>query len=125
MFHGTLTALVTPFLPMNGGAPLDSESAPIDFESLESLIEWQLQSGIQGFVACGTTGETATLSFAEWKSVVKFVIEKVKGRGIVIAGTGTNCTRESLERTRVSQALGVEVAPLWSGPRRGANDKRE
>lgn len=120
MFSGTITALVTPFLAPKSGPALGKREAPIDFDALDSLIEWQLDCGVNGFVACGTTGETATLDFEEWCSVVSRVVASTKGRVPVIAGTGTNCTGKSIELAEQAKTLGADgllvVAPYYNKP---------
>ncbi len=102
--EGTYTALVTPFRP----------DGSIDFETLSSLIEWQIESGIDGLVPCGSTGEAATLSHAEDGSVVRFVVDVVAGRVPVIAGTGSNSTREAALRTSEAREAGADAALLIS-----------
>lgn len=114
MFKGTLTAIITPFL----GEP--KENPAVDYDVLADLIEWQLGCGIEGFVICGTTGESATLSDKEKLSLIKFVAERVKGRVPIIAGTGTNCTLKSVELTRAAKDIGVDgvllVSPYYNKP---------
>ena len=85
IFTGMATAMVT---PMNGNG--------VDYESLEKFIEFQIANGINALVAVGTTGESATLSPAERKEVIRFTIDKVAGRVPVIAGTGTNNTAHAI-----------------------------
>ena len=77
MFKGSMVAIVTPF---SGGK--------VDEAALGSLIEWQIKSGTDAIVPCGTTGEAATLSYEEHERVVEFTIKTVAGRVPVIAGTG-------------------------------------
>jgi 4-hydroxy-tetrahydrodipicolinate synthase len=115
MFSGTLPAIITPFLPADSGTP------QVDYESLEQLIEWQLECGVSGIVVCGSTGEAATLSAEEKLAVIKRTAEIVRGRVPVIAGTGTNCTADSVELTRRCKELpGVDgvllVAPYYNKP---------
>jgi 4-hydroxy-tetrahydrodipicolinate synthase len=102
--EGTFTALVTPFRP----------DGAIDLEALAKLVEWQIESGIDGLVPCGSTGESATLSYAEHNQVVKHVIDVAGGRVPVIAGTGSNSTREAVELTADARAVGAEAALLIS-----------
>ena len=87
-FEGAITALVT---PMHNGR--------VDEQGLVDLIEFQIKSGIHGLVPCGTTGESATLSFAEHKRVIELTVQTVAGRVPVIAGTGANSTAEAIELT--------------------------
>ena len=82
IFTGAATALVTPF---------DSQGN-ISWEELERLVEMQIDGGIDAIVACGTTGEAATMTTEEHTQVIKFIIDKVNGRVPVIAGTGSNDT---------------------------------
>src|SRR5437588_12299139 len=89
MFRGTFTALVTPF--RNGG---------IDFAAFEKLIEAQIAAGITGIVAVGTTGESPTLTHDEKHEVIQRAIKIAKGRCQVIAGAGTNSTRDSIDATK-------------------------
>lgn len=114
MFQGCISAIVTPFQSEPNGFP------EIDWKSLDNLVEWQIASGIDGIVACGSTGEAATLSDSEKYSVIKRVCEVVRGRVPVIAGTGTNSTKSSLEMTQGVKALKVDgaliVAPYYNKP---------
>lgn len=107
--HGAITALVT---PMNNGQ--------IDEQAMIDLIEWQIDSGIHGLVPCGTTGESATLSFAEHKRVIELTVETVKGRVPVIAGTGANNTLEAIELTESAKESGADavlsVVPYYNKP---------
>ncbi len=109
-FKGTATAIVTPFL--------SDES--IDFPALARLIEFQIEQGIEAIVACGSTGEAATLSREEKVSVIRFAIEQAAGRIKVIAGTGSNDTRASISLTRTSKDLGADgvllVTPYYNKP---------
>ncbi|MFN8389079.1 MAG: 4-hydroxy-tetrahydrodipicolinate synthase [Bdellovibrionota bacterium] len=113
-FTGTHSAIVTPFLD----AP--EENPAIDYASLENLIEWQLTTGISGIVVCGSTGEAATLSTDEKLAVIRRTVEVVRGRVPVTAGTGTNCTYDSVELTKRVKSLGVDavlaVAPYYNKP---------
>jgi 4-hydroxy-tetrahydrodipicolinate synthase len=104
IFKGTFTALVTPF--RGDGA--------LDLAALADLVEWQIESGIDGLVPCGSTGEAATLSHAEHIQVVKHVVEVAAGRVPVIAGAGSNATREAVELTRESRKAGADGALLIS-----------
>jgi 4-hydroxy-tetrahydrodipicolinate synthase len=102
--EGTYTALVTPF-----GA--DGE---LDLEALSALVEWQIESGIDGLVPCGSTGEAATLSHEEHTRVVEHVVRIAAGRVPVIAGTGSNSTAEALALTRQAREAGADAALLIS-----------
>ena len=98
VFRGAATAIVTPFNE-NG----------IDYDSFERLIEWQIEEGINAIVACGTTGEGSTLSDAEHKSAIKFVVDKVAGRVPVIAGTGSNDIAYAIELTKFACQAGADA----------------
>jgi 4-hydroxy-tetrahydrodipicolinate synthase len=102
--EGTYTALVTPFRA-------DGE---LDLGALTALVEWQIESGIDGLVPCGSTGEAATLSHAEHTRVVRHVVEVVAGRVPVIAGTGSNSTAEALSLTHEAREAGADAALLIS-----------
>ncbi len=108
-FEGAITALVT---PMRAGA--------IDEQGLVDLIEFQIESGIHGIVPCGTTGESATLSFDEHKRVIELTVKTVKGRVPVIAGTGANNTLEAIELTQSAKESGADavlsVVPYYNKP---------
>src|SRR6201990_123019 len=86
MFRGSLPALVTPF-----------RDETFDEGAFRDLVEWQIAEGSHGLVPCGTTGEAPTLSHAEHKQVVEWCIDQAKGRVPVIAGAGSNSTREAIE----------------------------
>jgi 4-hydroxy-tetrahydrodipicolinate synthase len=109
MFRGTFTALVTPF----------RESA-IDFTALRNLIESQIAAGIDGIIAVGTTGESPTLTHDERKEVIRCAIETAKKRCLVLAGTGSYSTGESIAATEEAEKLGVDgallVAPYYNKP---------
>jgi 4-hydroxy-tetrahydrodipicolinate synthase len=103
-FQGTYTALVTPFLA----------DRSLDLETMARLIEWQIECGVDGLVPCGSTGESATLSPAEHVEVVRHVTDVVGGRVAVIAGTGSNSTREAIEFTAAAREAGADGALLIS-----------
>jgi 4-hydroxy-tetrahydrodipicolinate synthase len=92
----------------------------LDYESLESLIDWHIQSGTNGIVAVGTTGESATVSVMEHLKIIEQTIEFVDGRIPVIAGTGANSTQEALELTQTAASLGADfaliVTPYYNKP---------
>ncbi|HYQ97676.1 MAG TPA: dihydrodipicolinate synthase family protein, partial [Candidatus Nitrosocosmicus sp.] len=97
MFTGSMVALITPF-----------KSGKVDWQSLERLIDFHIQSGTHGIVPCGTTGESATLSHEEHEDVIKAVIKAVKKRLPVIAGTGSNSTEEAVRLTRAAEKSGAD-----------------
>jgi len=103
MFKGALTALVTPF-----------RDGAVDVPALRELIESQIQSGIDGLVPCGSTGESATLTHAEHDAVVKLTIEQARRRVPVIAGTGSNSTAEAIRLTVAAAEMGADGALLLS-----------
>ncbi|MGH7290516.1 MAG: 4-hydroxy-tetrahydrodipicolinate synthase, partial [Myxococcota bacterium] len=101
---GTLTALVTPFLP----------DGSLDLPALARLVEWQIESGVDGLVPCGSTGEAATLSHDEHMRVVRHVVEVAAKRVPIVAGTGSNSTREAIELTAAARSAGADGALLIS-----------
>ncbi len=103
MFQGVLTALVT---PLRDGA--------VDERALGELVEFQLEAGVDGLVPCGSTGESATLTHAEHRRVVEVVVAAARGRVPVVAGTGSNSTREAIELTRHAKEAGADGALLIS-----------
>jgi 4-hydroxy-tetrahydrodipicolinate synthase len=109
MFQGTYTALVTPF-----------SNGRVDEEAFERLIETQIEAGITGIVAVGTTGESPTLDHLEHRHVIEMAVKFAKGRCQVIAGTGSNSTAEAVALTVESQKLGAQaalvVAPYYNKP---------
>ena len=109
MFAGVLTAIVTPFI--NG---------ELDEESLRGLIEFQIAKGIDGIVPCGTSGESPTLAFDEYKRVVGITVEIARQRVPVVAGAGSNATAKAVELTRCAKQLGVDatlqVTPYYNKP---------
>jgi len=115
MFEGMYSAIVTPFQESQPGV-----NPEVDYESLERLIEWQLASGVSGLVVCGSTGEAMTLSDEEKIAVIKRSMEIVRGRVPVIAGTGTNCTHDTIAFTKRVKDLKVDgalvVAPYYNKP---------
>ena len=109
MFHGAIVATVTPF--RNGN---------LDKNALKKLVTFQIESGTDGIVPCGTTGESATLSFEEHERVIDIVLESADGRVPVIAGTGSNNTREAVALTRYAKKAGVNgalvITPYYNKP---------
>ena len=99
VFEGTATALVT---PMN-------DDLSVDYDALGRLIDFQIDSGINAIVAVGTTGESATLEYAEQKDVIRFTVDRVAGRVPVIAGAGTNNTLHVLENVRNACEAGADA----------------
>ena len=103
MFHGVMTALVTPF-----------KNGKVDEEAFRAHLERQIEGGVDGVVPAGSTGEAATLSVAEHKEVIRIAVEQVNGRVPVIAGTGSNNTAESIELTKAAKSLGADASLLIS-----------
>ncbi|MCZ6463939.1 MAG: 4-hydroxy-tetrahydrodipicolinate synthase [Proteobacteria bacterium] len=103
MFEGVLTALVTPF-----------SNDAVDEKALGDLVETQIAAGVDGLVPCGSTGESATLSHAEHQRVVEIVVEAARGRVPVVAGTGSNNTREAIALTLHAREAGADGALLIS-----------
>ncbi|MEB2345149.1 MAG: 4-hydroxy-tetrahydrodipicolinate synthase [Deltaproteobacteria bacterium] len=103
MFEGVLTALVTPF-----------RDGALDERALQDAIEQQIAAGVDGVVPCGSTGEAATLSHAEHRRVVEVAVAASRGRVQVLAGTGSNSTREAIELTRHAKEAGADGALLIS-----------
>lgn len=102
-FGGSLTALVTPFAP--GGRQLDERA-------FARLVDWQIEEGTEGLVVAGTTGEAPTLTATEHDRLLRVAVEAAAGRVPVVAGTGTNCTRSSIELTRAARSAGADAALL-------------
>lgn len=109
MFSGAMVALITPF-----------QDGDIDFETLDELIDFQLENGIDAIVPVGTTGESPTLSPAEHKQVIERVVKAVGGQVPVIAGAGSNSTAEAIEYTEFSKNIGadatLQVGPYYNKP---------
>ena len=85
MIHGSIVAIVTPF-----------KNGKIDEDALKELIEFQIENGTHGIVPCGTTGESPTLSHEEHEYVIELTVQAVNKRVPVIAGTGSNSTKEAI-----------------------------
>lgn len=107
--EGAMTALVT---PMRG--------EHVDYDALTNLIEEQIAAGIDGLVAVGTTGESATLDVPEHTRVIRHVVEVTRGRVPVIGGAGGNATAEAIALTRASEEAGadalLQVTPYYNRP---------
>lgn len=109
MFKGSIVAIVTPF-----------KNGKVDEKTLKDLIEFHIKKGTSGIVPCGTTGESATLSFEEHDHVIEITIEQTKKRIPVIAGTGSNSTSEAVMLTRHAAKAGadasLQVSPYYNRP---------
>ncbi len=108
-FRGSFTALVTPFT--NGH---------VDEKAFRDLVEWQIGEGTNGLVPVGTTGESPTLSHDEHKEVVEWCIDQARDRVPVIAGAGSNSTREAIELSKHAEEAGADavlvVTPYYNKP---------
>lgn len=102
MFHGSMVALVTPM----------HTDGSIDYEGLARLVEFHIENKTDVIVSMGTTGESATLGDEEHIQVVRRTVELVKGRIPVIAGTGSNCTREATQLTQAAMEAGADACLL-------------
>ena len=109
MFAGAMTALITPF-----------RDGQVDFETLDELIEFQIEGGIDGIAPVGTTGESPTLSHDEHKKVIERVVKTVAGQVPVIAGAGSNSTAEAIELAAFAKKVGadatLQVDPYYNKP---------
>jgi 4-hydroxy-tetrahydrodipicolinate synthase len=109
MFKGSIVAIVTPF--RNGA---------VDEEKLRELVEFQIAGGTDAIVPCGTTGESSTLDYEEHDRVIRIVVEQVNKRVPVIAGTGSNSTKEAIELTEHAMEIGADgallVTPYYNKP---------
>ena len=102
VFTGAGVAIVTPM----------HEDESVNYEKLEQILEEQIAGGTDAIIICGTTGESATLSHQEHVDVIRFAIEKVAGRIPVIAGTGSNSTREALYLSKEAEKAGADALLL-------------
>lgn len=109
LFAGVHVAIVTPF-----------RNGEIDWDDLGKLVDWHAEQGTDGLVPCGTTGESPTLDHEEHERVVAFVCERARGRLKVMAGTGSNSTREAIRMTKAAKAAGadgtLQVGPYYNKP---------
>jgi 4-hydroxy-tetrahydrodipicolinate synthase len=109
MFQGSFVALITPF-----------HNGEVDEQAFQSLVEWHIQEGTHGLVPCGTTGESPTLSHEEHKRIIEICIETAAGRVPVIAGAGSNSTREAIDLTEHAKEAGADaslhVTPYYNKP---------
>ncbi len=109
MFHGIITALVTPF-----------KDGKVDEKAFRDHIEWQIASGVHGLLPCGTTGESATLSHDEHEEVISICIDQAKGRVPVMAGAGSNNTEEAIRLTKFAKQAGatatLHISPYYNKP---------
>lgn len=101
LFKGSCVALVTPFTKKG-----------INYEKVEELIEWHLKESSDAILISGTTGEASTLTNEEYKEIIHFVVQKVKGRIPIIAGSGSNDTRRTIELSQYAKRVGVDALLL-------------
>lgn len=110
MLTGSLVALITPM----------HEDGSVNFQQLETLIDWHIANGTDGIVAVGTTGESATLSVAEHTAVIEAVVKHTAKRVPVIAGTGGNSTAEAVALSQAAKKAGADytlsVVPYYNKP---------
>lgn len=108
-FKGSYVALVTPF-----------SKGRVDLDAFHDLIEWHIHNGTDGFVPCGTTGETPTLSETEHKTLIKTCVTAAKGKVPVLAGTGSNATDKAVDLARFAEKSGADgilvVTPYYNKP---------
>jgi len=108
-FRGSFTALVTPF-----------KNGSLDERAFRALVDWQIAEGTNGLVPVGTTGESPTLSHDEHEEVVQWCVDQAKGRVPVVAGAGSNSTKESIAFARHAEKSGADavlvVTPYYNKP---------
>ncbi len=108
-FTGSFVAIVTPF-----------KDGSIDEEAFRNLLQFHIDNGTQGIVPCGTTGESATLTHDEHTQVIKIAVEMCKGKIPVLAGTGSNATREAIQLTQAAEKVGADgallITPYYNKP---------
>ena len=114
MFEGVLPAIITPFKR--------NPAMDLDVQGLERNIGFLLSCGIHGIVPCGSTGESATLSFEEHEKVIEITIDRVNGKIPVVAGTGSNNTAEAVRLTKAAKDSGADgvlvISPYYNKPNR-------
>ena len=108
IFEGAGVALVAPF----------HQDGSVNYEKLTEILEEQIAGGTDAIVICGTTGESSTMTHEEHLEVIRYTCEKVAGRIPVIAGTGSNCTREAIDMSRGAEEVGADglllVTPYYN-----------
>ncbi len=107
LFKGTATALITPFTDDG-----------VDFPALDRLLDFQVENGVDALVILGTTGEPATMTLDEKKSVIEFVVKKLKGKLPIIVGSGANSTAAAIEMSKLAESMGADgllvVTPYYN-----------
>ena len=101
IFKGCGTAIVTPFTK-NG----------VNFDEFRKLIEYQIKEGVDAIIVCGTTGESSAMSMQEKKETIKFAIDVANKRIPIIAGTGSNCTKNAIEMSKYAESVGADAVLL-------------
>ncbi len=108
IFKGAGVALITPF----------TDSGEVNYEKLEEILEEQIAGGTDAIISCGTTGESSTMTHEEHIQVVRYTCQVVKGRIPVVAGTGSNCTREAVHLSQEAEKAGADglllVTPYYN-----------
>lgn len=109
MFEGSLVAIVTPF-----------KNGKVDEQAFRDLLQFHIENGTNGIVPCGTTGESATLTHEEHLLVISIAVEMCKDKIPVLAGTGSNATREAIEMTQYAEKIGADgallITPYYNKP---------
>lgn len=109
LFQGSMPALITPF-----------SQGEVDEKALRALVDWQIQSGSDCLVPCGTTGEAPTLSYPDHERVIQIVVEQAAGRVPVLAGAGSNATENAIKLTKQAKKAGatgtLQVTPYYNKP---------
>ena len=109
MFNGVFVAIVTPF-----------KNGKVDEEALRGLIDYHTSGGVDGIVPCGTTGESATLNHEEHDQVIRIAVDACRGKASVLAGTGSNSTREAIELSQNAEKAGahglLQITPYYNKP---------
>ena len=98
IFEGSGVALITPFTETG-----------VDYDKLKEILEWHVKEGTDSIIICGTTGEATTMTLDEKKEVIKFTVDAINGRIPVIAGTGSNNTKASIEMSKYAESVGVSA----------------
>ena len=110
MFEGVLPAIITPFKR--------NSAMSLDIQGLERNIGFLMSCGIHGIVPCGSTGESATLTFEEHEKVIEVTVEAVNGKIPVVAGTGSNNTAEAVRLTKAAKDIGADgvlvISPYYN-----------
>ncbi|MHA1270197.1 MAG: 4-hydroxy-tetrahydrodipicolinate synthase [Candidatus Helarchaeota archaeon] len=108
--EGNIPALITPM----------TKDLEIDYESLRKFVDYQIENGVSAVLPCGTTGESATMSHDEHKKVIEVVIDQANGRIPVLAGTGSNSTKEAIDLTKHAENVGADacllICPYYNKP---------